>query len=79
MPKIEQICGTCAFCQPEIRGQIGTNMTYRTRDPYCKQIKIKGKPKVKYAEDKPESWCHKKASDEQLASRVKAGLIAATA
>jgi len=50
-------------------------MTYRTRDPHCTQIMIKGKPKVKYAEDKPESWCYKRASDEQLASRVKAGII----
>ena len=72
---LDIICGTCASWKPEVRNQIGNGMTYRNEDPLCTMIKIKGKFKVKYAEEKPESWCWKRASDEQLASRVKAGLI----
>jgi hypothetical protein len=68
-------CSTCAHWQPEEREQIGSTMTYRKADPLCTLIRIKGKFKVRYAEDKPLSWCHKEATPEQLASRVKAGLI----
>jgi hypothetical protein len=38
-------------------------------------MKIKGKFKVRYGDEKPLSWCYKEATPEQLASRVKAGLI----
>jgi len=72
---IEQCCGTCAHWQPERRNRIGSSMTYKTQDPFCTQIKIRGKFKVKCVEDKPEGWCWMRASDEQLASRVKAGLL----
>ena len=61
-------CGTCSRWKPEQRAKKGS-MTFRTADPLCTMTS-----KIKYAEDKP-CWCHKEATREQLASRVKAGLI----
>jgi hypothetical protein len=66
---MEKTCGTCTNWQPEKRTQ-KSGATYRTTDPLCTMT-----GKVRYAEDKPVSWCYKEASREQLASRVKAGLI----
>jgi hypothetical protein len=64
-----KICGTCAHWKPEQRSQKGS-ITFRSTDPLCTMTS-----KIKYAEDRPVSWCHKEATQEQLASRVKAGLI----
>ena len=64
-----KICGTCGRWQPEQRTQKGS-VTYRSTDPLCSMT-----GKVKYAEDKPISWCWLQPTQEQIASRVKAGLI----
>jgi hypothetical protein len=69
MSEIKQICGTCRYWQQEERGQVGSIST-RVKDPLCKQFK-----KIKYPEDKPESWCWKVADIFDLVNRQRAGLI----
>jgi hypothetical protein len=66
---MDKTCGTCHFWQPGIRKTIGS-ITHTTHDPRCALL-----DKVRYAEDKPYSFCWMRASDEQIASRVGAGLI----
>jgi hypothetical protein len=70
MPDINKFCGTCAYWQQEEREEVSPTITMQSKPPLCTVWK-----KIKYAEGKPLSWCHKEATPEQLASRVKAGLI----
>jgi len=68
MSNIDKTCGTCSHWQPGEKQKYGS-LTSNT-DPMCGFWKI-----IKYSEDKPESWCWREASTEQIKSRYKAGLI----
>jgi len=75
MPDIEECCGTCTYWQPGRKRETGS-LTYTTEQAHCKLFTTGIRHTIiKYAEDKPESWCWKRASEAQLASRIKAGLI----
>lgn len=70
---MNKICGNCRYWQPEERAK-GGSISYRTMEPYCKQIKAKGKPKVIYADNKA-CMLWKVADPWDLESRQKAGAI----
>ncbi len=64
MPEIKECCGTCANWKPP-----KTNYSKMGGCPYLP------KGVEKYPDEKCISWGWKQASDEQIESRKKAGLI----
>lgn len=64
-----EVCGTCATWKPPVYRK-ASQTQIKSEEAECLIFK-----KAKDAEAKPESWCYKEASPEQLASRVKAGVL----
>ena len=61
-------CGTCGRWVPAVKRQVGKD-EYTAVDAGCPWFKWK------MADSKPESWCWTQASEAQIKSRVRAGLI----
>lgn len=68
---MNKTCGTCKAWKPPAFRQISFVQCV-SEEARCLML-----GKLKDAEAKPESWCWMQASPEQLASRVKAGIIKA--
>jgi len=72
---VDKRCGYCAYWHPEVKAETGSLMFTDTL-PHCKFFS-KGIRHVviKNADSIPESWCWYPASNAQIESRIKAGLI----
>jgi hypothetical protein len=59
---MDKICGTCTRWKPPIKYKFSKKGSCPIKEDV-------------YPDDEPKSWCYSKATEEQIKSRVKAGLI----